>query len=411
MRIFTSINSNFTFLFLLLTFELTFSNRTSWQRQQNRLTELLEARKAEGLPVYDLTVTNPTECGFVYPDITNELANPASLTYQPETKGLLSARQAVAKYYSSNNIIVHTEHIFLTASTSEAYSSIFKLLCNAGDTVLVPQPSYPLFEYLAQVNDVQLEYYHVVYESGWHIDIESIRQAITPTTKAIILIHPHNPSGMYVKQYEFDAVKEIALKHNLAFIVDEVFREYAFHPAQEMISSATESEVLTFTLNGISKMLGLPQMKLGWIIVSGTPPDVHEAVERLEILCDTFLSVNTPVQIALPTLFDDGLSIREQIQVRICSNYNFLKSAVHRYSKLSVLLSEGGWYGIIRVPAIKTDEDWACEILTKTGILVQPGYFFDFESEGYLLVSLLVREDMFRLCVEQLFEYVELHSL
>jgi len=391
---------------------LTFSNRTSWHRQQNRLTELLEARNTVGLPVHDLTVTNPTECGFVYPEkkILKALANPESLQYHPNSKGLRSARQAVAEYYNSKNITVNPEHIFLTASTSEAYSYIFKLLCNAGDSVLVPQPSYPLFEYLAQINDVQLQHYYVLYDDGWHIDIESIKQSITSTTKAIILIHPHNPTGMFVKQHEFEAIKEIALQNYLALIVDEVFNEYAFHPSTEIISTATTSEVLTCTLNGVSKMLGLPQMKLGWMVVSGNSTLVNEAVERIDILCDTFLSVNTPVQLALPSFFNLGEGVRQQIQKRISANNSFLESAITQHSKLSKLSSEGGWYAIIRVPATKTDEEWALQILEKTGILVQPGYFFDFENKAYLLVSLLVPEQIFQLQILQLLEFVESNS-
>lgn len=391
-----------------------FSHRTSWQRQPNRLTTLFELRKRQGLPILDLTQTNPTECGFIYPSekILSALSQPQSLFYNPDPDGLLSARECVAAYYRKKKLEVKPSNIFLTASTSEAYSFIFKCLCNAGDNVLVPKPSYPLFEYLAQVNDIHLQFYDLCYDHGWHVDTESLRQCSLDSLKAIICIHPHNPTGMFLKQHEYDAIKEFARNCNAALVVDEVFNEYIFDPETNIISTAAEPDVLTFTLNGISKMCGLPQMKLGWIIASGKPELVNESMERLEIISDIFLSVNTPAQIALPAFMEIGSSIQRQIRERLTCNLDSLTSQLTQLNfiegtNVSHLVAEGGWYSILRVPAIKTDEEWAIELLDRRGVYVHPGYFFDFENEGYLVISLLVKEDEFQAGVREIIRYVE----
>ncbi|MDI6766885.1 MAG: pyridoxal phosphate-dependent aminotransferase [Bacteroidota bacterium] len=401
---------------------MTFSERTNWHRQQNKLTELHDSLRKSGRDILDLTVSNPTECGFQYPEkeILTAISNPSSLQYEPNPRGLLTAREAIGGYYKKKNIIVDPSNIFLTASTSEAYSILFKLLCNAGESVLVPCPSYPLFDYLAKLNDVQLQYYNLRYDGEWHVDIDSLKHCIIESLidcnigkiKAIVIVHPHNPTGMFLKKDEYKAIKEIARQHNLAIIVDEVFIDYAFEDDETRINStANETEVLTFTLNGISKSCGLPQMKLGWLVVSGHSSIVIETMGRLEIICDMFLSVNTPVQFALPKLLTIGKNIQNQIRNRIKSNYTTLVNLLTDHNSplntlCSPLLANGGWYGIIRVPRTKTDEEWALQLLEKKGVYVHPEYFFDFDNEGYLVVSLLVEEKIFQGAIQDVVRYI-----
>ncbi|HLX13495.1 MAG TPA: pyridoxal phosphate-dependent aminotransferase [Bacteroidota bacterium] len=407
-----------------------FSTRTNWHRKPNRLTEAIEQHRKSGKELFDLASSNPTECGIPYPEkeILAAFSNQKTLHYQPDPHGLLSAREAVCEYYHAKNVDIDPPRIFLTASTSEAYANVFKLLCDAGDEVLVPRPSYPLFEYLAQLNDVELGSYHLRYDGEWHIDLDSVSKAIGKKTRAIALISPHNPTGMFLKKNEYEAIERIAEENNLALIVDEVFSEYGFenqprHP--ELVSGSINSEmpkpstqtagkqsaaggrhdglfsvsgranVLTFTLNGISKMLGLPQMKLGWIAVSGPEKAVSEAVSRLEIICDTYLSVNTPVQVALPPLMKSGAKTRERILDRVRNNYRTLRQTFSEGSACSVLHAEGGWNGIIRVPRTMSDEDRCLKLLNDSGVIIHPGYYYDFDEEGYLVVSLLGEEKIF----------------
>jgi aspartate/methionine/tyrosine aminotransferase len=393
---------------------MTFSERTNWHRQQNKLTELLDSLRKRRKDVLDLTVSNSTECGFIYPEkeILSSFENHSSMMYDPNPRGLLSSRQSVSEYYKQKHITVDPSNIFLTASTSEAYSTLFKLLCNAGEAVLVPKPSYPLFEYLAQINDVELQHYDLLYDGEWNVDIDSLKHCIIDGLKAIVIVNPHNPTGMFLKKDEYDAIKEFARQNNLAIIVDEVFIDYAFEDDASRISSTvSETEVLTFTLNGISKMIGLPQMKLGWLVVSGESLAVREATSRLEIICDTFLSVNTPVQVALPKLLTIGKNIQNQICNRIKSNYTTLYNLLTTHNSplntpCSPLSSNGGWYGIIRVPRTKSDEEWALQLLEKKGVYVYPGYFFDFVDEGYLVVSLLVENLIFQKAISEIVDYV-----
>jgi aspartate/methionine/tyrosine aminotransferase len=363
----------------------------------NKLSALLDERRAHGKTIIDLTISNPTECGISYPEreILSALSNQKSLHYQPDPRGLLSAREAISEYYRGKRVDISPSNIFLAASTSEAYSLVFKLLCNANESVLVPQPSYPLFEYLAQINDVQLRHYNLMYDYGWHIDFNSLNQEIVERLKAIVLVNPHNPTGMFLKKEEYDRICEFAKRYNLALIVDEVFIDYPFEEdSYRLGSTAGESEVLTFTLNGISKMVGLPQMKLGWCVVSGRSSVVNEATERLEILCDTFLSVNTPVQIALPELFKVGRLVQASVLQRLKSNYQFLHHSMPN-ALCSPLFAEGGWYAILKVPNTKSDEEWAMELLEQQGVYLFPGYYFDFEENRFLIVSLITPQEIF----------------
>jgi len=369
-----------------------------------------ERRLKEGKMIYDLTVSNPTECGIGYP--TNELlaalSQPESLRYRADPRGILTAREAVAGYYAQKSITIDPSDILLTASTSEAYSMLFSLLFEPGDAVLVPVPSYPLFEFLARLSNVALCSYHLHYiDQEWRIDLESVKEAITGRTKAMVIVSPHNPTGAFLKKAELVVLQEIAAAHGLALIVDEVFSEYACGASQQRVHSAAgSSDVLTFVLNGISKLAGLPQIKLGWIVVSGTPADRREALERLEVIADTFLSVNTPVQVGLPNLLRCGQAIRSQIQQRIAETRAVLENCVDGVSACSLLTSEGGWYAVLRLPRTRTDEEWALELLDNTAVYTFPGYFFEFEQDGHLVLSLLPETTLFAEAIRRMVEYM-----
>jgi len=390
---------------------LSFSKRTSWQRQSNKPTILREHLIAQGRSIADLTISNPTDCGFDYSGILPPLANTNVLTYNPDPHGLLQARQAVVRYYQEKNIQLDPKNIFLTANSSEAYSHIFKLLCDVGNAVLVPRPSYPLFDYLAQLSDVRLVDYDLCYDGEWHIDLVSLKNSIRDEhggIKAIVLVNPHNPTGMFLKKDEYASIIEIANSFKLALIVDEVFIDYPFtDDAKRLYSTAGEKNVLTFTLNGISKACGLPQMKLGWIVVGGQPDNVCETIARLEIICDTYLSVSTPIQVSLAGLFDAGIIIRRQIRDRVLANYMFLKNIIGLNNPCSLLHIEGGWSAVLRIPHIKSDEQWSLELLENKSIYVHPGYFFDFDNKGYLVLSLLVKESAFQNTIGDLIEYIK----
>ncbi|HEV8537956.1 MAG TPA: pyridoxal phosphate-dependent aminotransferase [Bacteroidota bacterium] len=393
-----------------------FSSRTNWQRTRNRLTEAVEARRKSGAEITDLTVSNPTECGFTYPqpDLLASLSPPDALTYSPDPRGLLSARGHIANYYRQKNVSLSTSNVFLTSSTSEGYSLLLKLLCNNGDDVVVPSPSYPLFDYLARINDVHVRHYLLRYDGSWHLDLPSLRASLTPSTRAIVLVHPHNPTGMFIKTDELQSIYDIARAHNFSLIVDEVFLDYPLDQSPNRVPTTVRAsdEVLTFTLSGISKLCGLPQMKLGWIALSGPDRAVMEASERLEILCDTFLSVSTPIQLALPAFVQAGNDIRRQILNRIKENYkclstlsNHLRKESFGQSPITNLPTEGGWYAILKVPRTKSDEEWALELLEKKNLYLYPGYFFDMVEEGHLVVSLLPRPEIFQKAVAQLKEH------
>lgn len=378
---------------------MRFSRRTGWQRRPNRLTALLEGRRKSGKPVYDLTDSNPTESGIGYPetDLAASLSDPRVLRYQPDPRGLLSARETISEYYAESwNIAVDPSRLFLTSSTSEAYSILFKLLCDPGEEVLIPRPTYPLFDSLARLSDVKLRSYSLLYDHGWRVDLDSLKGGLTESTKAVIIINPHNPTGMFLKKNEYRAIKRICAERSIPIIVDEVFLEFPLHEKSSRFSTAGEMDIPSFTLNGISKMAGLPQLKLGWIVAGGPSADLNEAAGRLEVVSDTFLSVNTPVQVALPEIMEAGEDIRENMLSRLRSNYAALRAEIPSGSACSILECEGGWYGIIRVPKVKSDEEWALQLLEKTGYYLFPGYFFDFETEGYLVVSLLVKEEVLR---------------
>jgi aspartate/methionine/tyrosine aminotransferase len=388
---------------------IMFSSRTNWHRQPNRLSQSLDERRRSGKLIFDLTISNPTEAGIEFPseEILSAIAQPQSLLYTPDPKGLLSAREAIAEYYFSKRIDVHPSQIVLTASTSEAYSFLFTLLCKAGDDVLIPTPAYPLFEFLSQLNHVHLKPYHLRYDGEWHIDVDSVRRTISSSTKAIVVINPHNPTGMFLKREERRALSEVCQEKNLALIVDEVFVDYGLQIGENIVgSTAGNSSALTFTLNGISKLCGLPQLKLGWIVVSGSGEEKSEALHRLEIIADTFLSVNTPVQVALPQLLKSGEVVRQRIRERVETNLYFLKNSLSKNLPISLLESEGGWYAILKIPNTKSEEEWVLQLLDEAGVYVFPGYFFEFQESGYLILSLLTTRDVFEKGTKFLFSMI-----
>jgi len=367
-----------------------FAKRTNWNLAPNRLSEALAAHRAAGKALLDLTVSNPTECGFEYDRsaILKALSNPAALSYEPNPRGLESARRAVAGYYADRGEDVSTEDIFLTASTSEAYSYVFRTLCDPGDEVLIPSPSYPLFDFLADIQDVSLVRYPLLYDHGWQIDFHALEQAITPRTRGVIVVHPNNPTGNFVKSGEMGKLNAICSARGMAIIADEVFLDFAVEEKRPA-SFAANRGAPTFTLSGLSKICGLPQMKAAWLIVSGPQLWKSEALERLEVIADTYLSVNTPVQLAIPKFLERRQAFQEQVRSRVRRNLAELDRQLAAQKAVSRLAVEGGWSVVLRVPATRSDEDRAFDLLASKGISVHPGHFYELPSQGYLLASLL----------------------
>jgi alanine-synthesizing transaminase len=374
-----------------------FSSRLHWDVRPNRLTRLLEERRRAGAPILDLTESNPTHAAIEYPpEIPRAFEDPRMMTYDPAPAGARSVREAVSRYYASRGQDVPPERILLTASTSEAYAYLFKLLADPGDHVLVPRPSYPLFEFLANLECVEARQYPLVYHGGWSVDLEALAAAITPRTRAVIVVNPNNPTGSFLKRAELAAMAEMCAARGIALISDEVFSDYAFAPDPERAASLTGVEqCLTFSMSGLSKAAGLPQMKLGWIVASGPPDARARALEGLEWIADTYLSVGTPVQCAAEQLLAAGEQVRRQIGERTAANLAHARAALAG-SPLNVLAVEGGWYAIAQAPRVRTEEEWALELLNREGVLVQPGFFYDFDSEAFLVLSLLTEPKAFR---------------
>jgi alanine-synthesizing transaminase len=381
-----------------------FARRTTWNRRLNKLTSAVEARKKSGRAILDLTGSNPTRCGLPIDDqlILGAFSDPEILAYTPEARGRLEAREAVATLYRDRGVEVLTDSIFLTASTSEGYSHLFRLLANPGETILVPAPSYPLFEFLAGVNDLRLVSYPLLEDDDFAIDIPALEAAASESgVRAILLVSPGNPTGTYVKENQWKAVVEIGKRNGVPLIVDEVFLDYRLDELRENSrelpgTRAGEMGVLTFVLDGISKMLALPQMKLGWVAVSGPEADQREAVSRLEVIADTYLSVGAPVQAAMPVLLPRREKLQRPVAGRIRANLQVLEKSFQPGSTVSLRVPEGGWSAVLRVPSILSDEEWAINLVEESGVLVHPGYFYDFPGEGHLVVSLLPEEEAFR---------------
>jgi aspartate/methionine/tyrosine aminotransferase len=380
-----------------------FADRTNWNLAPNRLSQALERHRASGKPLLDLTTSNPTQCGFEYDaeGILEALGNRDALRYEPDPKGLEIARRAVAEYYSTHGVRVATADLILTTSTSEAYSYIARLLCNPGDGILVPEPSYPLFSFLADIQDVKLTRYPLLYDDGWQIDFHSLERLLTPRTRAVIVVHPNNPTGHFVKAPELQRLNEIALAHDLALISDEVFLDFAFGTVKPL-TFAGNSGALTFTLSGVSKICGLPQMKMAWLAASGPGAAKEEALARLTMIADTYLSPNAPVQLATPHFLRLQRGFQEQLMERTRRNLAELDKQLGTQKSCSRLVVEGGWYAVVRVPATLSDEDRALELLATRSVYVHPGHFYDFPVDGYIVVSLITRESEFAEGIAQL---------
>ena len=386
-----------------------FSSRVPLHRQPNRLARAAGKARTSGRGLIDLTVANPTIVGIVYPqDLLQALASPSALVYTPHPFGLPQAREAVAHDYARRGVAVDPARIILTASTSEAYSLLFKLLCGPGDSVLVPVPSYPLFEHLTQLDGVSARPYHLEYHGRWVVDAGSTDRAWVDGVRAVLGVSPNNPTGSVLSPGEMSELEERCASRDAALILDEVFADY---PLRDAITSGTTAGskpgALTFRLGGLSKSAGLPQVKLGWIAVDGPELLVSEALERLELICDTYLSVATPVQTAAADLIRAGAQIRQQIQSRIAVNYVELRRQDRAHPSVDVLPADGGWSSVVRVPSARTEEDLVVELIERDGVLVQPGFFFDFPHEAFVILSLLPEPAAFAEGTRRLMERVD----
>lgn len=371
-----------------------FALRTNWSQEANALNKALEELGKRGVEILDLTVSNPTSCGFLYPqEMFAALNSPENINYHPDACGLKTAREAVVKYYARQKSVLPPSDVILTASTSEAYSFLMRLLVNPREKVLIPKPSYPLFQFLLEINDVNFEYYPLVYDGLWKIDRQALERCVDEKTKAIILVNPNNPTGSYISPSELNYLNEFCSKHQMAIISDEVFFDYAINRG-DFVSLAGNQKALTFTLGGLSKTLGLPQMKCAWILASGPQGVLQESLSRLEIIADTYLSVNTPVQNALGLWLGHVSEIQNQIITRVKENWQWLSTHLNDHTELLSL--HGGWYATLRIPAVKSEEEWALEFIREDHVSVYPGYFFDFDREAYIVLSLLPPTPVFQ---------------
>ncbi|MBZ5557679.1 MAG: pyridoxal phosphate-dependent aminotransferase [Acidobacteriia bacterium] len=369
-----------------------FSTRVTALLAPNRFARALAAHRAGGRPLIDLTESNPTRAGFDYPrDLLAPLADARALRYDPHPFGSIDARTAVAKEYARHGLTIAPQRIVLTASTSDAYSMLFKLLADAGDEVLVPRPSYPLFDHLTRLDLASARPYDLEYHGTWTLDLASVERALTPRTRAALIVSPNNPTGSFVSRAEIDGLAARCAPRAIAIIADEVFADYELEEGSAGRAGRVSArrDVLSFALGGFSKSIGLPQVKLGWIAVTGPDRLVESALERLEVICDAYLAVSTPVQVAAEDLLNRGAGIRHQIAERVKANYRHLQSAAASAPACTVLRSDGGWYAVLQVPSLESEEDLVVGLLQSENVVVHPGYFFDFARESFLVVSLL----------------------
>ena len=379
------------------------SSRLPKSLEPNAVARALDAKRRSGAAILDLTETNPTSAGFNYPkELLEPLADPRALEYDPQPLGLWSARAAVAADFRRRGIVISADRVALTSSTSEAYALLFKLLCDAGDAVLVPHPSYPLFEHLTQLESVTAIPYALEYHGAWRVDVDSITRAATDRVRAILIVSPNNPTGSFLHQDDLDALSRLAASRGWAIIGDEVFADYPLDPAPEAANVLAGAGVLTFSLGGLSKAAGLPQLKLGWIGFGGPSSKVDEALAAYEVIADTYLSVSTPVQAAAADLIERGAAIRSQILARVQRNLESLRKLATGHPSVRVLRVEGGWSAVAQVPQLRAEEALVLELLEKDDVLVHPGYFFDFDREAFVVVSLLVEPATFDQAVTRL---------
>ncbi len=384
-----------------------FSSRLPAALAPNALTRALARLRESGQSWLDLTQTNPTAVGLSYPaDLLQPLADPSGVRYRPHALGLEPARAAVAAEYARLGTPIAPDRIVLTASTSEAYAVLFKLLCNPGETVLVPQPSYPLFDLLTRLEGVAAQPYRLECHGVWSIDRASVEAALSSRARAILIVSPNNPSGSMLRATDRAWLVDLCAERELALIADEVFGDYPLAPRPDAVRALCGGPALTFALGGLSKSAGLPQVKLGWIAVDGPSRRAREALQRLEVICDTYLSVSTPVQIAAPRLIEAGRSIRASVASRLDRNLQYLRAAVGRHGAVSLLEPEGGWSAVVRVPATESEESLVLRLLDRARVLVHPGYFFDFSTEAFLVLSLLPDHSVFTEAVDRLLPLV-----
>ena len=372
-----------------------FSSRVPGELEPNRLTQAVRRARARGRSLIDLTMTNPTHAGIQYPaELLVPLSDPAALSYDPHSTGLPEARAAVAREYLRHDITVAPDQIVLTASTSEAYSVLFKLLCApTGDAVLVPAPSYPLFDHLTRLDGVRCTPYRLEYHGRWAIDFGSIAEGWNPDVRVVLAVSPNNPTGSVASAAELQRLGAICAAANAALVIDEVFADYPI--SAPIPSSATPFECLAFRLGGLSKSVGLPQLKLGWIAVFGPDHLVRGALERLDLICDTYLSVSTPVQVAASQLIRQGASVRGAIHDRIKTNDAALRRIAASYPSIDVLPCEAGWSIVLRVPSTRSEEALVLDLLEEDGVIIHPGFFFDFPHEAFVVGSLLPEPAVF----------------
>lgn len=374
------------------------SQRTSWPLQKNSLIDKLEQMRSREESIIDLTESNPTQCGLNYPQegILGALSKNENLAYHPDPRGMLKAREAVCQYYHENDVAITPDQVFLTACTSEAYSHLFRLLVESEENILLPRPSYPLFQYLADLDNVQAHYYDLNLNDRWSVDFANLRSKFTRETKAVVTVNPNNPTGNFISPQEAEQLYDMCENRQIPLISDEVFFDFYTDPSVERVSMADQSRILSFTLGGISKSLALPQMKVSWIIVSG-PPEIRENVlERLEVIADTYLSVNTPSLNALPEWLNLREIIQGQMRDRLRYNQGALKEKFKGVESVRCLSTEGGWYAVMSLPPDKSEEQWSELFLTQERVFVHPGYFFDFPTEPYIVLSLLTKADVFQ---------------
>jgi alanine-synthesizing transaminase len=387
-----------------------FSSRVPRQLQANAFSQALSAARAAGRELIDLTISNPTRSGIDYPArLFAPLSSPEVADYRPEPFGMRSAREAVAADYARRQICTSWDRIVLTASTSEAYSVLFKLLCAPeGDQVLVPAPSYPLFDHLTALDGVGIAQYALQYDGRWWVDLDTLDAAWGPRTRAVLAVSPNNPTGSIVSGEEWQALAERCAARGAALIVDEVFADYPLSPsAADSAPASGAPACLSFRLGGLSKSAALPQLKLGWMAVGGPARLEAEALERLELICDTYLSVSTPVQVAAPDLIAGGAGPRAQVLERVRSNYGTLRELASRHASVDVLNTEAGWSAVIRVAARASEEEITLDLLERDGVVVYPGFFFDFPREAFLVVSLLPESPQFHEGVRRVLERVD----